>query len=154
MKQLKSYIGAFAVQEDSVTARLHQLKGDSLIAFFDQGEVSQILIHPNSEILYHTKNENGDADGAMESTSPQTILFFENGELVQAKMGRNQGYFLPEYAGLANRKLDGFQWNPELRPQKTVSSPLPKWEPIPKERPFALPTRFIEFLEQLQPKEN
>lgn len=154
VKQLKSYIGAFAVQEDSATSRLHQLKGDSLIAFFDQGEVSQILIHPNSEILYHTKNENGDADGAMESTSPQTMLFFENGELVQAKMGKNQGFFLPEYAELATRKLDGFQWNPELRPQKTVSSPQPKWEPIPKERPFSLPSRFINFLELKDSEEN
>ncbi|RNC85604.1 MAG: hypothetical protein ED557_02190 [Balneola sp.] len=154
VKLLKSYIGAFAVQEDSATGRLHQLKGDSLIAFFDQGEVSEILIHPNSEILYHTKNDNGDADGAMESTSPRTILYFENGELTQAKMGKNQGYFLPEYAELASRKLDGFQWNPELRPQKTETSPAPKWEPIPTERPFALPTRFVNFLELKASEKN
>ncbi len=154
VKQLKAYIGAFAVQEDSATSRLHQLKGDSLIAFFDMGEVSEIQIHPNSELLYHTKNDNGEADGAMESVSPKTILYFENGELSQAKMGKNQGYFLPEYAQLATRRLDGFQWNPELRPQKTTSSPLPKWEPIPKERPFTLPVRFIEFLELMAPDEN
>lgn len=142
---LRSFIGAFAVQEDSATRRLHQLKGDSLIAYFDSGAVSQILIHPNSEILYHTKNDAGEPDGAMESTSPKTTLYFKNGELTQAKMGQNKGFFLPEYEGLINRKLDGFQWNPEQRPQKTVNQPQPKWQPIPKERPFILPRRFVEF---------
>ena len=145
VQELRSYVGAFAVQEDSVTGRLHQLKGDSLFAYFDSGAVSQILMYPNSEILYHTKNDAGEPDGAMESSSPKTILYFKNGELTQAKMGQNRGYFLPEYNELINRKLDGFQWNPGLRPQKTTNEPLPKWESVSKDRPFILPRRFIEF---------
>ncbi|MBO6524594.1 MAG: hypothetical protein JJ971_12255 [Balneolaceae bacterium] len=145
VKELRSYVGAFAVQEDSSTGRLHQLKGDSLFAYFDSGSVSEILMYPNSEVLYHTKNEAGEPDGAMESASPRTVLYFRSGELAQAKMGQNRGFFLPEYEGLIERRLDGFQWNPELRPGKTTSEPKPKWDPIPKERPFILPWRFLEF---------
>jgi len=149
VKELRSFVGAFAVQEDSSTGRLHQLKGDSLFAFFDSGSVSQILMYQNSEILYHTKNDADEPDGAMESASPKTILFFINGELTQAKMEKNDGLFLPEYDGIVSRRLDGFKWNPELRPQKTTDRPQPKWEPISLNRPFILPSRFIVFMNEL-----
>ncbi|GAB5408656.1 MAG: hypothetical protein BalsKO_10210 [Balneolaceae bacterium] len=146
VNELRSFVGAFAIQEDSLTGRLHQLKGDSLFAYFDSGSVSEILMYPNSEILYHTKNEADEPDGAMESASPKTILYFESGELAQAKMEKNEGLFLPEYEGLIDRKLDGFEWNPELRPQRTIIQPKPKWEPISLERPFELPRRFLAFM--------
>lgn len=149
VKELRSYIGAFAVQEDSTTHRLNQLKGDTLVAYFEDGDISEILLHPNSEILYHTKNEADEPDGAMENASPITILTFENGELMRAKMGQNTGLFLPEYTDLINRRLEGFQWNPELRPQKPTLTPEPKWDPVPEERPFELPSRYVKFLESL-----
>tara|TARA_R110000868_G_scaffold37111_4_gene131354 strand:+ start:43436 stop:44848 length:1413 start_codon:yes stop_codon:yes gene_type:complete len=152
VKELRSYVSAFAVQEDSLTKRLHQLKGDSLFAYFDKGNLYEILIHPNSEILYHTKNDAQEPDGAMESTSPKTILYFKNGELTQAKMGKNNGLFLPEYEGLVDRKLEGFEWNPELRPIKTTEQLLPKWDPISKERPFELPERYILFMKKNIPE--
>jgi len=148
VKQLSSYPGAFAVQQDTVTFRLHQLKGDTLIAYFEDGEISVIDLFPNTQVLYHTKTEENEPDGAMEYTSPTTTLIFENGELVQARMGQNEGLFLPEYTDLATRTLDGFSWNPELRPQKPDSIPNPRFEPIPKERPFSLPRRYVLFLDQ------
>lgn len=82
----------------------------------------------------------------MENSSPTTTLFFENGELVRAKMGQNQGLFLPEYDGLDNRYLDGYSWRPELRPQKPESIPKARFSAIPIERPFTLPERFLEFI--------
>lgn len=150
VKELKSYVGTIAVQEDSVTGRLNQLKGDTLIASFQFGDITEILLHPNSEILYHTKNDAGEADGAMENASPQTVLYFENGELIRAKMGQNQGLFLPEYTDLVNRRLEGFIWNPLLRPEKPTLLPAPRFEPIPIELPFTLPYRFLEFIKALE----
>lgn len=150
VKQLKAYAPAFAVQEDTITLRLNQLKGDTLIADFDSSEISQILLSPNSEMLYHTKNDNDEPDGAMENSSPSTTLLFEHGELKRAIFGKNQGLFLPEYAELPNRRLDGFSWDPELRPQKPTSIPVPRLTPIPEDRPFELPKRFILFLEELE----
>jgi len=149
IKELRAYHSAFAVQQDTSTFRLNQLKGDTLIAFFDAGEISRIELFPNSEILYHTKNEENNPDGAMEYTSPTTTMFFEDGELVQAKMGQNEGLFLPEYTDLASRTLSGFSWNPELRPQKPERIPTASLRPIPKYRPFSLPQRFILFLQEI-----
>ena len=146
IKKLSSYPFAFSVQQDTITYRLNQLKGDTLFAFFDAGDISRIELFPNSQILYHTRNDEDEPDGAMEYTSPTTTLFFEDGELVQAKMGQNEGLFLPEYTDLANRTLDGFSWNPDLRPQKPDVIPVPRFSPIPKDRPFSLPDRFIRFI--------
>ncbi len=154
IKQLSSFPNAFSVQQDTVTSRLNQLKGDTLIAYFDSGNISKIDLYPNSQILYHTKNDDGDPDGALENTSPTTTLLFEDGELMKAIMGQNEGFFLPEYTDLANRTLHGFSWDPNMRPQKPSTIPTPRFKPIPTERPFSLPYRFIQFLEELEKTES
>ena len=103
--------------------------------------------------MYHITNEAGEPDGAFESTSPKTVLVFENGEMVEAKMGQNQGLFLPEYTELNRRRLEGFIWTPELRPEKPTIDPQPTLPPIPEDRPFELPKRFVEFMDSLENKE-
>lgn len=146
VQNLTSYPKPFAVQEDTISGRLNQIKGDTLVADFENGDISKITIYANSEVLYHITNDEGEADGAFESTSPMTILIFENGDMVEAKMGKNQGLFLPEYTELASRRLAGFVWTPELRPEKPTINPQPTLLPISTERPFELPKRFLEFL--------
>ena len=153
VQSLTSYPEPFAVQEDTITRRLNQIKGDTLVADFKDGDISKITIHPNSEVLYHITNESNEPDGAFESTSPKTILIFENGDMVEAKMGKNQGLFLPEYTELESRRLAGFVWTPELRPEKPTIDPQPTLPPIPKERPFELPKRFVEFMKSLENQE-
>ncbi len=143
VENLTSYPSPFAVQEDTVTGRLNQIKGDTLSAYFTDGDISKIDIYPNSELLYHTKNDANEPDGAVESSSPKTILYFDKGELVRAWMGQNQGLFLPEYTELSERKLAGFIWTPELRPIKPTREPLPQLPPISADRPFELPLRFV-----------
>ncbi len=147
IKELRAFPNAFSTQQDTSTFRLNQLKGDTLVAYFDVGDISQIDVFPNSQILYHTKNEENEPDGAMEYTSPTTSLIFENGELITARMGQNEGLFLPEYTDLENRTLDGFSWNPELRPQKPDSISSPRLDPIPVNRPFTLPRRYLQFVD-------
>ncbi len=154
VQYLKSYPKPFAVQEDTTTGRLSQIRGDTLKADFQNGDISRITIYPNSEVLYHITNDAGEPDGAFESTSPKTILIFENGEMVEAKMGKNKGLFLPEYTELESRRLEGFIWTPELRPEKPTTEPEPRFPPIPEERPFELPRRFVEFLESLDTEQN
>lgn len=144
VKSLTSYPEPIAVQKDSITGRFNQIKGDSLIANFKNGDISEITIYPNSEVLYHITNDEGAADGAFESTSPKTILIFENGEMVEAKMTKNQGLFLPEYTELQSRRLAGFVWTPEVRPLKPTHNPQPKYPAISLERPFKLPKRFTD----------
>lgn len=144
VSRLKSYTKTIAVQEDSATGRLHQIKGDTLIADFTDGDLSKLTIYPNSQVLYHTKNEQGNPDGAVEYTSPKTTMYFVNGELERVVAGKNQGYFFEEFVGLKDRKLDGFAWNPNRRPLRPSSEAEPRFPPVPVDRPFSLPRRFVE----------
>lgn len=147
VKRLKSYTKTIAVQEDSATGRLHQIKGDTLIANFTDGDISQITIYPNSQVLYHTKNEEGEPDGAVEYSSPKTVMYFKNGELLRVVAGKNNGYFFEEFPGLKDRRLDGFAWNPDQRPQRPEAIAEPRFPPVPIKRPFELPKRYLKFLE-------
>ncbi|MEQ8523245.1 OstA-like protein [Gracilimonas sp.] len=146
VRELKSFHKTIAVQEDSATGRLHQIKGDTLIADFTDGSISRIKIYPKSQVLYHTQNEDGDPDGAVEYSSPQTIMYFSNGDLKRVVAGKNDGYFFEEFPGLADRRLDGFAWNPERRPTRPKTEVAPRFPPVPQERPFALPRRFVEYI--------
>jgi hypothetical protein len=146
VEQLQAYPNAFAVEKDSASGRFNQLKGDTLIADFDSGAISHIKLYPNSSILYHTTNDAGEADGAVESSSPETRLFFENGELVRAKMGKNQGLFLPEHAELPERRLEGYSWNPDLKPVRPTLIPQPRFTKITEAPPFSLPVKYVDYL--------
>ncbi len=149
VKQLTAYPQPIAVQEDSLTGRLHQIRGDTLIANFKNNEISDIIIYPDSKVLYHTVNDSNQPDGAIESISPKTILYFEGGELAKVWMEKNQGLFLPEYDGLSERKIEGFIWTPHLKPEKPTKQIEAKLEPISDKRPFELPKRFKAFMDSL-----
>ncbi|MBD3616182.1 MAG: hypothetical protein HUJ22_06365 [Gracilimonas sp.] len=153
VRQLKAYHKTIAVQEDSVTGRLHQIKGDTLIADFTKGDISRIKIYPNSQVLYHTKNEQDEPDGAVEYSSPQTVMYFKNGDLNRVVAGKNDGFFFEEFAGLKDRRLDGFTWNPDRRPQRPQVEAVPRFPPVPTARPFELPARFLEHMLQRVPEE-
>lgn len=150
IKQLTSFPNPIAVQEDSVSGRLHQIKGDTLTADFEHGEISRILIHPNSHILYHMLNSENEPDGAVEYISPKTTLYFKSGKLERVIAAENKGYFLPEYDALPGRRLEGFSWQPALRPEKPPQTLQHRWPEIPQEKSFALPARYIEFLNQIE----
>lgn len=148
VRQLNAYHKTITVQEDSVTGRLHQIKGDTLIADFADGNISRIKVYPNSQVLYHTKNEQGEPDGAVQYSSPQTIMYFNENELTRVVAGKNDGYFFEEFPGLKDRTLEGFTWDPNLRPERPKTEAEPRFPPVPQIRPFELPKRFVEYLQQ------
>lgn len=143
---LTSYKNTITVQKDSTTGRYNQIKGDTLNVNFENGQISRIKIYPNSQVLYHTKNEEDEPDGAVEYTSPETIMYFEEGDLVRVTALKNNGYFFEEFPGLADRKLDGFKWQPELRPLRPEVAAEPRFPPVPIERPFELPNRYLDYI--------
>jgi len=145
---LISYKNTITVQKDSTTGRYNQIKGDTLNVDFKDGQISRIKIYPNSQVLYHTQNEEGEPDGAVEYTSPQTIMYFEEGDLIRVKALKNNGYFFEEFPGLADRKLDGFKWQPELRPLRPEVAAEPRFPPVPLVRPFELPRRYLDYISQ------
>lgn len=149
IKQLVSYPNPFTVQQDTSINRLNQIKGDTLDASFTDGQLRLIRVYRNSHLLRFTK-QNGKPDGVLDLTAPITNIYFENGQLVELKSlgdeGSINGFYLPESEQTAKKQLDGFTWNPDLRPQRPSEKMEARFPPIPKEPPFELPKRYLEHI--------
>ena len=145
---LVSYPRPIIVIEDSVTARLHQMTGDTLHAYFQDGALERMQVFDNSQSIFHNLDENDEPDGLIEmiSIGPLT-MYFTDGDIDSLDAVRNiDGSFLPESPENIERKLDNFQWFPERKPERppTQSPRLPE---VPDERPFDLPPRYLLYLE-------
>ena len=152
---LNSYTNPIAVQEDTLTGRLHQMTGDTLHAYFENGAIERLVVFDNTEIIFHQRDENDEPDGLIEliSAGPAT-MWFVDGEFDFFKAERNiDGTYLPEDPGNVERKLDNFSWDPDLKPPQPEIR-FPKLPPIPLERPIDLPPRYVQYLESLEVAEN
>ncbi|NGP86756.1 OstA-like protein [Fodinibius halophilus] len=150
---LKSYPQPFSVQQDTSIDRLNQITGDTLHADFNEGDLRQIYVFGNSHLLRFTKNEAGDTDGALDMTAPDIRIFFERGELIEMKgIGAINGSYLPESEQTANKKLEGFSWDPKMRPNRPSPPMQRRFAPVPDTVFFKLPPRYIEHLEKSKPQ--
>lgn len=152
---LTSFPRPIVVQEDSLTGRLHQMTGDTLNAYFEEGELERIRVFNNTEIIFHQRDENDEPDGLIELISAgPAVMYFEEGEFDFFKAQQNiDGSYLPEDSTNVQRRLDNFQWNPELRPERPEVQ-TPRLPPIPENRPFELPPRYLRYLESQQDLED
>ena len=143
VRYLESHLNSFAVQRDTSIDRLNQITGDTLYVQFEHGTVSYMQVYPRGNVLYFVKDSDGQADGAIEMTADFIKLLFEEGELVDVIARRNvDGIFHQENEGISEKRLSGFVWEPEMRPQRPDMPMEPRLPPVPDERPFELPRRF------------
>lgn len=148
---LSSYTRPIAVQEDTLTGRLHQMAGDTLHAYFLNGVVERIVVFDESEIIFHQRDENDEPDGLIELIAQgSSTMYFLEGEFDFFRAERNiDGSYLPESPQNINRRLDNFSWNPEQKPPRPMIQ-VPRLPAIPEERPFELPPRYVRYLENNQ----
>jgi lipopolysaccharide export system protein LptA len=150
---LKSHPRPFAVQEDTTIDRLNQITGDTLHADFEDGDLRQIYVFGNSRLFRFYKTDEGDPDGAVDLTAPNIRIFFEKGELIDMKaMGPLNGSKLPETEKTSQRRLDGFSWNPALRPQRPEEKMQRRFPPVPEDLFFKLPRRYLNHLKKSHPE--
>ncbi|PWN06976.1 OstA-like protein [Rhodohalobacter mucosus] len=148
---LSSHPRPIAVQEDSLTRRLHQMTGDTLHAHFEDGSVERIIVFNNSEIIFHIKDENEEPDGLIELiANGSSTLFFRDGEFDFFKAEENpDGSWLPEDPANVDRKLSNFRWDPGLKPYRPMLQ-LPRLPQIPDEPLFEFPPRYERYLSEAE----
>ncbi len=143
VRYLESYERSFAVQRDTTLDRLNQITGDTLFIRFDEGSVSYMQVYPRGNVLYFVKDSDDTADGAIEMTADFIRLDFVEGELEDVIARHNvDGTFFEENPGIAERRLQGFAWDPETRPLRPDQPIEPRLPPVSLERPFELPPRY------------
>jgi lipopolysaccharide export system protein LptA len=137
LKSLWAIHNTFVVQEDSTTQRLHQMSGDSLRVTFESGNIHFIENFGTSEVLLHYTDDQDRPDGALTFTSSGLIIFFEDGEVADVTaLSGIKGETLPESNSVSSIQLEGFKWNPALRPLRWEVLLKPRLEPIPSDPPF------------------
>jgi lipopolysaccharide export system protein LptA len=149
IKRLISFPHPFAVQQDTAIDRLNQIKGDSLTATFNKGQLDLIRVTGNSHLLRFTEKEN-EPDGYIEVQAPVTNIFFDKGKLVKMKnfSGKEEptGHYMPKGEQTSKKQLKGFAWNPDKRPKKPEKSMHRRLQPIPQKPPFRLPKKYLEHI--------
>jgi len=142
----------FAVLEDSLTGRLHQLTGTSIVARFDSSQVSQIDIPSETQLLYFPTNESDEPDGVILVRIGSMSIYFVDGELDQIfGIDSPDGEVYEEADGIDQMRLDGFKYEPELRPLRPTQRPeprlrIPDWEKMR----FEHPPLYIRHLQQIR----
>lgn len=137
LKTLYALGQAFAVQQDSVTLRYNQMKGDSISVFFADNEVDYILTDGNAELILHYTDEEDNPDGAVTVRSTYILIYFEEGEAADLKAVNDvQGETLSESDNPEALRLEGFVWTPERRPLRPEIKFEPRLDPIPASPPF------------------
>ena len=146
---LHAYTRPFSVFPDSLTNRLNQIEGDSLRIWFIDNEIHKMEVHPNSELLYHTRDDDDNPEFAIQLTARYISMFFSDGDIDSLRILESiDGRYIPEAEDPASIRLPGFVYTPEDRPEKPEQWLTPRLPEIPEELPFVLPRRYREFLRE------
>jgi lipopolysaccharide export system protein LptA len=110
---------AFAVQEDSATQRLQQLKGRSMTASFRRDSLRRLVAQPTAETIWFRSTDAGELDGAIRASGDRIALLFRDGAITKAGVygGVRSNYFQKEHVP-EPFTLDGLRWMPERAPTK------------------------------------
>ena len=111
---------AFVAQRDTVTERIHQLKGRHLVGIFEGDSIRTFIAGPNAETIYFRRDEEDQPAGALQVSGDQAIFRFRGDEPEEILFpGEPRGTYYSESLLPDPFQLDGFRWLPELRPTKT-----------------------------------
>lgn len=109
---------AFAAEEDTVTGRLNQLKGQAIIGFFLPDSVRILEAAPNAEAI-RQRLKDGRPDGAVEASADRIVLRFRGDAITRVSILTGvESTIYGENILPPDLTLSGLRWQPEARPQK------------------------------------
>src|SRR5690625_6081717 len=92
------------------------MAGDTLDAHFDEGDIVEMQVFDNAEIIVHQHDDADQPDGLIElSSAGPATMYFLDGEIDEFKAEQSSsGSYLPEDPSIADRQLSNFSWDPEI----------------------------------------
>lgn len=129
---------AFVAQEDTLTGRIHQLRGARLVGVFEADTLRTIDVGPDAEVIRYLRSDADEPDGAIQASAADRLLVQFRGGEVHRVSGRRDidGFMYPEHLVPNDLALPGFRWLPDRRPSKAMLLPpgyLPVEPPEPPE---------------------
>lgn len=110
---------AFVARRDSVIDRIHQLKGQHLVAAFQDDSLKTLSIGPRAEAInFRSDNENMRA-GAVKMSADRINFTFTGDDLRRlSAISGTEGTYYSEELMPDDLTLEGFRWLPERRPTR------------------------------------
>ncbi len=107
-------------QSGPAKAQLYdQVQGRTLTAFFKNNAITQMLVFPEAECIYYSKDELDAYLGVDEGKSEKMLIFFEDQKIINIKFLKDvhQTVTPMEKADIPNTKLSRFKWLIDQRPK-------------------------------------
>lgn len=115
---MELYNNAFVVSEVD-SARFDQISGKNLSGFFLENKLHRIKVTGNGEAIYYVVDGN-QLVGVNRARSATIEIFLEDGKIAEIYQNQSPDGILdpPLTKPETERRLDGFRWHPDLRPEK------------------------------------
>lgn len=96
-----------------------QIQGKTLTGYFENGVINEIVVKPNAETIYYTKDDNDAYIGVNEASSARLRIIFkdESIDFILFEQDVEQKMTPMVDADLANMKLKRFIWLDDKRPR-------------------------------------
>ena len=96
-----------------------QIQGRTLTAYFDSNAIKQMVVKPDAECIYYSKNDAGAYLGVCQASSIRMFIYFNDQKIKTIKLDRDAHQTLTpmDKADLPNTKLSKFKWLIEQRPK-------------------------------------
>jgi len=148
LDSLYSYKKPFFSMQDSISGRIHQLRGERMSVYFDSSRVRQMIVPTKTELLYFPTTSENQADGAILIRLESLNIQFIDNEIDTIEGVRAvDGEVYEEASKPESMRLDGFMWDPELRPSRPAQKPKPRWnKPDRSTYPIRLPPGYLQSL--------
>lgn len=96
-----------------------QVQGKTLTAYFVKNEITNMLVFPNAESIYYSKDESNAYIGVVEAKSERMRVYFNSQQIDKIKFEKDpETKTSPmEQADLPNMKLSRYRWLIDQRPK-------------------------------------
>lgn len=96
-----------------------QIQGETITAFFNNNAIEKMLVHPNAETMYFSKDDGGAYMGLSQASGQVMRIFFGDQSISTIKFDRDVSQKMTpmQQANLPEARLSRFKWRYDERPK-------------------------------------
>ena len=128
----------FIIQKDSIEG-FNQIKGKKLLGKFEKGQLHDINIYGNTEVIYYLREEDGTLTGIEKNKSSRIFIEFEDNHIKIIRFYKNvDGTIFPKSQLPKNeQKFKGFKWHADKMiksKEDVIEDKKPDYQPETKQK--------------------
>lgn len=96
-----------------------QIQGKTLTGYFVENELTEVVVKPNAEIIFYSKDDNDAYLGVNQASAARLVVRFDGSEIWTITLEQDMKNKLTplDKADLPNMKLNRFEWLEKRRPK-------------------------------------